>query len=260
LLCDIFEEYGVRPTFFVDYATCECHGELPIFGVTEYLLGRNMDVQLHMHCEVLIRERKWESRCRSTPFFDSLPYDLALEVIEFGRNKYHDNTGIYPRIFRPGGMKRNIAMYEACKSLGFEAVSAIYQRCDRKCWKDFGHKGLVQFDNGILEMPLDFALDPLDYKPDLGQRILKGISSKSRKITSLLLHSWSLSTRHKETGYHYEHNSAYEATLRNCLVFLSKHGVFASHCDLLDDEVEDRLCKVPLSIDYCDSPPKKDAQ
>jgi hypothetical protein len=161
LLCDIVEEYGVRPTFFVDYATCECHGELPIFGVTEYLLRRNMDVQLHMHCEVLIKERKWESRCGSTPFFDSLPYDLALEVIEFGRNKYHDNTGTYPRIFRPGGMKRNIAMYQACKSLGFEAVSAIYQGYDRKCWKDFGHKGLVQFDNGIIEMPLDFALDPI---------------------------------------------------------------------------------------------------
>ena len=73
-LAKIFNEFGVRATFFVDVYEYTLWGELPIARICEQLVGMGQDVQLHTHpswCEdhrdfKSLRELKKEKKLSPT--------------------------------------------------------------------------------------------------------------------------------------------------------------------------------------------------
>lgn len=234
-LCDIFADYDVRATFFVDYATCCLHGNPGIFRASEFLRERGHDVQLHLHSEVLVRRFDWEHDKKNFPGFEYLGYPTTLQVMEYGVQKFHENVGYAPRIFRPGGMKKGLNTYLACKSLGLEAVSAIFKDYDPAHWQSVGREGIYRWENDLLEIPLDIPLDPLVRWPPFSGTVNRLFESKKRKILSLLLHSTSLLYRERTHDAKFlRYEAEYERTLRSYLDFLRPICRFVTHSEILD--------------------------
>jgi hypothetical protein len=249
LLCDIFAEYGVRATFFVDYATCCLHGEKGIYQAAELLLERGHDVQLHMHSEVLVRHFDWAHDRSKFPGFENLSYSTTAQVIEYGVRKFRENLGYSPRIFRPGGMKKGLNTYAACKALGFEAVSAAYRHYDPAQWAVAERDGLYLWENGLVEIPLDIALDPLVRWTPFETTVKKLFATKKRKLVSLLLHSTSLLYRERTHDARFlRYEEGYEQTLREYLEWVGTISRFATHADVLGFRGDPSLPKVTFAF------------
>jgi hypothetical protein len=232
-LCDIFERTGIKATFFVDFACCCVHGDEGIFEAARYLLGRGHDVQLHMHPEIYVRKMRPDVKLEEFPSFETLPYEIAEEVLAYGIDKYEQALGCKPSIFRPGGMRKNDAMYRACYDLGLLAVSATFQGYDAPLWANLRNNPLVKFDFGTVELPLDRALDPLVRWPKF-ESDLEG-TLKLKGVISYLIHSWSLLYRDPtDPRAIFTHRSdVYEKTLCDYLEIVSKQAKFITHSELL---------------------------
>ena len=236
-LCDIFDHFGARATFFVDYSTCVLHGDAGIFKAAELLESRGHDVQLHMHSEVLVRNKNWPYNPTDFPSFAALDKNVAQDCLEFGIEKFERNLGRRPRIFRPGGMKHSAAMYEAARNLGIEAVSALYRRYDTNLWSLIADQPVFQWSNGIKEMPLDFALDPLvSWAPFQKEFIGLQRGRTAQPVASLLIHSTSLLFRDRSGNPEdfIGHHQDYENQLVTYLTWLSANGDFVTYSDVLN--------------------------
>lgn len=245
-LCDIFADYDVQATFFVDYATCCLHGDQGIFRASEFLSKRGHDVQLHLHSEVLVRRFDWEHDKKNFPGFEYLGYPTTLQVMEYGVQKFRENLGYTPRIFRPGGMKKGLNTYLACKSLGLEAVSAVFKDYDPTHWQSIGHEGIYRWENDLLEIPLDIPLDPLVRWPPFPGTVTRLFETKKRKILSLLLHSTSLLYRERTHDAKFlRYEVEYERTLRSYLDFLRPICRFATHSEILDSSATEKEPALP---------------
>lgn len=233
-LCDIFSEYGVRATFFVDYGAIQWHGDLPIYQVANYLAERGHDVQLHVHSEEWVRFNKLPNPSGAIPGFNILDKDSAVRCLEHCISHYESSLGYRPQIFRPGGMAHSVAMYEAVSQLDIPATSALFRGFDKKVWSLIEDEPLLSVSN-VVEIPLDIALDPLvNWEPF--DRTLDLICSKRRDFpsVSMLLHSTSLlyrerSSNSKFVGYH----KPYEEQIRAYLEKLHGKYDFFSHADLM---------------------------
>jgi 16S rRNA G966 N2-methylase RsmD len=237
-LCDIFDSFGARATFFVDYAMCAHLGDHDIFSAAEILAKRGHDVQLHMHSEVLVRKKNWNHDRTKLPAFDVLDRDVARACLEYGIEKFKHNLGASPRIFRPGGMKHSAAMYAAAHDTGIEAVSALFRGYEQKFWPQIYDTAIFQWNNGIKELPLDFALDPLVYWEPFEKQVNELHRDRSNfPVQSMLIHSTSLLIRDRNnnppffTGPH----QAYEDQLVRYLTWLAEQGGFITYSDLLDN-------------------------
>ncbi|HJW54057.1 MAG TPA: DUF6270 domain-containing protein [Burkholderiaceae bacterium] len=246
-LCDIFERFGARATFFVDYATCVLHGDDQIFRAAELLERRGHDVQLHIHPEVIVRNKHWPHDPTVFPAFDTLDKNVIQACLEFGIEKFERNLGRRPRIFRPGAMKHSVAMYEAARNTGIEAVSAIYRRNEEKLWPLVSAQPVFQWSNGVKEILLDFALDPLvSWLPFEKEFAALQRRRVAQPVASMLLHSTSLLYRER-SGHPRNfigHHQAYEDTLVQYLTWLATRGDFLTHSDVLT--ASGPLCTVEL--------------
>ncbi len=233
-ICDIFSDFGVRATFFVDYATTAIYGDADIFRAAEYIRARGHDVQLHMHSEVLVRHLGWHS---SAAFFDELDVSLAHRVLEYGVTKFEKNLGLRPTIFRPGGLKKSKAMYVAAEQLGFKAISAVFRGFDADHWTEFGEDCVVKWSNGIQEIPLDLALDPLGNWEPFEHKVQGFRNERPSRSVSLLIHSTSLLIRERSPSAVFTHyNEPYDAQLIRYLQMLTAAKTrFITHTDALDE-------------------------
>ncbi len=233
-ICDIFSDFGVRATFFVDYATTAVYGDAGIFRASEYIRERGHDVQLHMHSEELIRKLKWHP---TAAFFGELDIALASRVLEYGSRKFEENLGYRPTIFRPGGLNKCKAMYEAAHQVGFKAVSAVFRGYDTERWSAFGHDCVVDWANGLQEIPLDLALDPLGAWEPFARKSQAFRSERPSKSLSLLIHSTSLLIRERSPEAVFTHYHApYDVQLIRYLEMLTGENTrFISHSDALDE-------------------------
>jgi len=232
-ICDIFADFGVRATFFVDYATCAVYGDAEIFRAAEYIRSRGQDVQLHMHSEILVRHLGWHP---GAAFFDELDVSLAHRVLDYGITKFEQNLGSRPKIFRPGAMKKSKAMYLAAEKLDLKAISAIFRGYESTRWPAFGHDSVVQWSNGIREIPLDLALDPLQAWQPFETKVQAFRNERPNRSVSLLIHSTSLLFRERSgdavfTNFH----EPYEAQLIRYLEMLAPKTRFITHSDALDE-------------------------
>ncbi|NHZ64913.1 GNAT family N-acetyltransferase [Massilia genomosp. 1] len=242
-LCDMFEQVGAKATFFVDYSTCDVYGEKSMFEAADYLQVRGHDVQLHMHAEVLVRQRAWPYADSGMPSFDSLDIDVAHACLAYGAERFQRNVGRRPRIFRPGGMKHSKKMVLAIKQAGMEAVSSLYRGHGAGSFALTRDEALFAWDNGILEAPLDFAIDPL-IAWGANRRAMEALLERraGRPLLSILLHSTSLLFRALDneppsfTGY----CQRYEDLLQEYLAWFAQKGDFMTYSDLLDTTIATR--------------------
>lgn len=237
-ICDIFDRYGVKGTFFVDYSTTPIHGEDGIFEATKLIARRGHDVQLHLHSEVLVRHMGWSHDLTKLPSFEFLDKNMARRCLEFGLAQYQKNLGMLPTFFRPGGMRHSRAMYEAARDVGIKFVSAIYRRFHDDLWPSVQDAPTILLDNGVIEIPLDISLDPLvKWEPfDIEVRRICGLRTTFPAV-SLLLHSTSLLIRPRDdgilaanfNGYH----EPYEKQLCEYLESLASHCEFVTYSDYI---------------------------
>lgn len=255
-LCDMFDRVGAKATFFVDYSTCDIHGEKSLFAAADMLKARGHDVQLHMHSEVLVRQRRWPQADTGTPTFDAIDIDVARACLEYGIDRFQRNLGHRPRIFRPGGMRHGKKMVQAVRQVGIEAVSSLYRGRSAAMFQQTRDDALIRWDNGVLEAPLDLALDPL-IAWGANRRHIESVLERraARPLHSILLHSTSLLFRALDnhppcfTGYY----PRYEDLLRQYLAWFAELGDFITYSDLLDSTPEVRT--LALDAHYPDEPP-----
>lgn len=232
-LCDIFDSYGIKATFFVDFACCCIHGDEKIFSAARLIEQRGHDVQLHMHSEVLVRNQNWHYDKSLFPDFENIPYETAKQVLNYGIKKYTLALGRRPRIFRPGGMKKSYAMYAACQAVGIPAVSASFRFFDEKLWRKYGNQSILRLENGIYEIPLDRALDPLlEWQPFQEDQMMT--LSKKESI-SYLIHSTSLLFRERDSDAKFTCASEeYEETLKKYIQSTKLNAEFITHDQLFN--------------------------
>lgn len=237
-ICDIFDRYGVKGTFFVDYSTTPIHGEAGIFEAAQLIAQRGHEVQLHLHAEVLVRHMGWSHDLTKMPSFEFLDQSTARRCLEFGLSQYQKNLGKLPTVFRPGGMRHSRAMYEAACDVGIKYVSAIYRRFHDELWPSVQDAPTLLLDNGVIEIPLDIPLDPLvNWRPfDSAVRRICGLRAPFPAV-SLLLHSTSLLIRPRDDGISaanfYGYHEPYEKQLCEYLEILASHCEFLTYSDYL---------------------------
>lgn len=215
-LCDIFERHGARASFFVEYAACAQYGERPIFEASEYLLRRGHDVQLHLHPDIWLRKVGRMSPNPPTPGFEAFPFEVARDSLLYGMEMYKKHLGVKPRIFRPGGMRHSLPMYQAAREVGIEAVSAIYQNALKAFWPRCADYPVFRWSNGIIELPLDFGMDPLENHPGFQEELqAAALQRLPYPHVSFLLHSTSLLKYYKEVGYYRHYHAPFEAQLES---------------------------------------------
>lgn len=242
-ICDIFSDHGVRATFFVDYSTCGIYGDAEIFRAAEYLRTRGHDVQLHMHSEVLVRHLGWHE---NAAFFDELDVELAQRVLAYGIDKFEQNFGERPKIFRPGSMRKCKAMYHAAEQVGLAAVSSIFRGYESDRWSAFGREAVVRWANGMHEIPLDLALDPLQPWSPFESKVQAFREERSTRSVSLLLHSWSLLLRERSGERHFQkYHEPYEEQLIRYLKLLAPTTRFSTHAEALAEATSDEI-RIPL--------------
>jgi hypothetical protein len=248
-ICDIFDNHGVKATFYVEYSSCARYGDKAIFETAEYLKRRGHDIQLHLHPDIWMRATGRLAETDATPGFDSLDVSIAKEAISFGVGKYKQNLGVQPRIFRPGGMRHSAAMYQAAGELNIEAVSAIYRNANSKIWPDICDHPVLQWDNGIKELPLDFGFDPLEFWPSFASESASVMLQRTpTPHTSVLLHSTSLLKIDSQTRHFAKYHPEFEAQLISHLSTLAERGEFILEQAVLDEYPNPPV--IPISTLY----------
>jgi SAM-dependent methyltransferase len=240
-LCDIFADYGVRATFFVDYASCERHGDKPVYAVAELLRDRGHDVQLHIHPEHLVRDKTqdigrgdhgWVSDPLVIPSLSKLSFGTARSVIDYCMRKYKDNLGEAPEILRPGALQIAAPAVLAAQTCGLRAMSTAYASYYPKLPRGFDTNGVLRWESGLLEFPVDLGIDPLNERTTAPLRLQSPLVFKRRPMLSLILHSWSLLYRDEQSGHHVRYEESYEQNLRRVLATLrDEGGDFMTHRD-----------------------------
>ena len=236
-LCNIFDIFGIRATFFVDYSTCILYGDDGIFKAAEFLKKRGHDVQLHVHSEVLVRNKHWQHNPLLFPSFENLNKDIARDCLEFCIEKFQINLGYLPCIFRPGGMKLSFEMYEAVKQVGIQAVSALYRGHWPAIWSNINKFAIFQWENGVLELPLDLALDPLPENQQFTNTVDLIFQERFlQPVLSVLIHSTSLLYRaiNNEPPHFINYHKPYDDVLVQYLHLLSNRSNFITYSELLN--------------------------
>jgi hypothetical protein len=233
-LCDLFDDAGVQGTFFVDFAECALHGDKAIFEAAQLLQGRGHDVQLHLHSEVLIRAQSWAHDRSVRPSFESIDIDVARRVIDYGVRKFSQALGEPPKILRPGGMLFSPSFLHAAKECGLLATSALYLPSARETAPELESYGLFSWENGLLEVPVDVALDPL--VDEQLRRAVVNAGSKARGVASYLLHSTSLLRRPLDgsSPFFEGYEPNYERTLVDVLKLITTTYRTVTHAELVE--------------------------
>jgi hypothetical protein len=155
----IFERYGVRPTFVLDY---------PVSSTPE---GYEFIRDLHRSgaCEIGAHLQPWdnppfvEQRTDENSYPGNLPFELEREkLIELTRT-IADNIGIRPRIYKAGRYGVGHATAQILAELGYEIDVSVVPGTDlrRKFGPDFSRCGARPYWFGtnpaLLEIPLSIG-------------------------------------------------------------------------------------------------------
>lgn len=155
----IFERYGVRPTFVLDY---------PVSSTPE---GYEYIRDLHRAgaCEIGAHLQPWDN----PPFIEqntdrnsypgNLPIELEREKLAHLTRVIGDNLGVRPRIYKAGRYGVGPATAQILAELAYEIDVSVVPRTDltRKFGPDFTHCGARPYwfggDPPLLEIPLSIG-------------------------------------------------------------------------------------------------------
>jgi hypothetical protein len=155
----IFERYGVRPTFVLDY---------PVSTTPE---GYEFVRDLHRSgaCEIGAHLQPWDN----PPFIEqttdensypgNLPFELEREKLVQLTRAITDNVGVRPRIYKAGRYGVGHATAQILAELGYEIDVSVVPGTDlrRKLGPDFSHCDARPYwfgaDPALLEIPLSIG-------------------------------------------------------------------------------------------------------
>jgi len=155
----IFERYGVRPTFVLDY---------PVSSTPE---GYEFIRDLHRSgiCEIGAHLQPWdnppfvEQRTDENSYPGNLPFELEREKLVQLTRTIIDNVGLRPRIYKAGRYGVGRATAQILAELGYEIDVSVVPGTDlrRKFGPDFSHCGARPYwfgaDPALLEIPLSIG-------------------------------------------------------------------------------------------------------
>jgi hypothetical protein len=208
-MMDIADKYGVKMTFFLDFAEMEYYGD-EIINVGKYIVCRGHDLQIHCHADCFIEtvNKKFPHIHKRYPdwYEDD---EISDFMVEYCLEQYHKCTDKAPIIFRGGAYRFGTAFLRKLKERGV-AADASYN-CLRPnplpITKQFA------FENGILELPISVLpgkspVHTLNFNLELLYPTVKGDIELILRlyenflgdfykyygadaVSSLVMHSWS---------------------------------------------------------------------
>jgi peptidoglycan/xylan/chitin deacetylase (PgdA/CDA1 family) len=168
-LAEVFNEFRVRASFFVDVYEHTLWGEAPLRRVCEQLCTLGHDVELHTHPSWGVDARDHPALRRLKRERRYLPQDLDLmakltehaqvRVLEDGIALLERWLGERPLVHRSGGYSIDDATVRALRRVGI-AVDSSMNRAHRNSRLTWSANAVVQRDD-LLELPvtvLDLAL------------------------------------------------------------------------------------------------------
>lgn len=246
-LTELFNQHGVKATFYVDFASSCLHGDDGLADAARYLDANGQDVQLHVHSEVLIRNQHWAHDSDHIPTFAIHSFSAAKRAIGYSASKYEKALGRRPDIFRAGGLwwaTDSVFATLAAGVPGASNVSPTRPLCPSS--------NVFRWENGLFELPVDFCLD--SYIKNGCGSLLSDVetilANKTDRLVSCYLHSWSLSPRTSD-GFHLEYSEKYQRNLEEAIRILKSVGdASVSNTSYLFDRAQRRMATIPLT--WCD--------
>jgi peptidoglycan/xylan/chitin deacetylase (PgdA/CDA1 family) len=158
----LFEEFGVKGTFFVDVYEHTLWGEKAVRRVCERLLEMGQDVQLHTHPSWrddpydfgFVREikRRRSFLPQESDLMGKLSKEAQIEVLEYGIHLFERWLGTRPVAHRSGGYSINEDTVQALRIVGIPVDSSmnVSHPNSKITWSN----NRVVFKNGVLEIPI----------------------------------------------------------------------------------------------------------
>lgn len=216
LMMDIAERYGVKLTFFVDFAEVELYGE-EMIEVGRYIVSRGHDLQIYCHFELLREQIKSHFHDVDDDYTKWCEdKEISSFIIDYCLSHYRDCGATGPIVFRGGDYQFGAAMIRILKEKGV-AADATYNSLGPKS-RPVNRQ--FMFENGLFEFPVgiteregenilfDFNSEvfyPTD-KDDLGD-VLKNHEKifahyyeyfGGETIANFVMHSWSFCFNRQE--------------------------------------------------------------
>lgn len=157
-LIDIFREYGISATFFVEALNTAYFGDAPMGGIVERILRAGQDVQLHIHpCWLTFRSQDWVRKLTNVPpsdRCDGRSLDDLVEMILEGSKALERFGASWPIAMRAGGLRADRTTYLAMAAAGLHLASNLGVALFCPNDPDLQHEGGRHWIGDVLEVPV----------------------------------------------------------------------------------------------------------
>jgi len=233
-ICQILADYKIKANFMIELGASIPFNPTKIKAVTDFLKDKGHDVQAHLHSEALLRLWKLKYEVPAARHFDVLDEKTAESILKFSFEKMRILTGEDPKFFRAGAYLFNRNLIAAARNAGYIGVSNYNStRFEGKFTPDNPHvkrNEVFYWENGLLELPVDFSPEPLTYKWDNYLGMYDRVADhKVIKTFNLVNHSWSLMKR--EGNFMTDFESRHEEGLRNICEHLLKNTSITTYSE-----------------------------
>lgn len=229
-ICDVIEEFGGKGLFFLDVAGS--FNNLAAYReVNSYLERRGHMVEWHYHPEIM-GKAFWKEHGASGKIMRQDLFDAhdANVILSAGLKQFTRITGRRPDAYRAGSFRWN---QNTINFLAKQNIPYSFNACRETAVKDnyetFIPTNPLPFvwPQGIREIPcgeVDLKNETVHFR--FPRRFPKGVNptglaeqlaKEAGGLVNILLHSWSLLERDKETGYFYYKDDTRTASFRKIL-------------------------------------------
>ena len=240
-ICDVIEEFGGKGLFFLDVAGS--FNNLSAYReVNSYLERRGHMVEWHYHPEIMGKEF-WVERGASGKTMRQDLYDAhdANVILSAGLEQFIKVTGRKPNAYRAGSFRWNQHTIDFLAKHDIPySFNACRETAVKENYETYIPEGPMPFDwpQGVREVPcgeVDLNEETVHFR--FPRRFTNGVTpvglaeqlaDESGGLVNILLHSWSLLERDKESGYFYYDGKKVEK-LRDILSY-KEFSVCSSFC------------------------------
>lgn len=229
-ICDVIEEFGGKGLFFLDVAGS--FNNLAAYReVNSYLVRRGHMVEWHYHPEIMGKQY-WIQRGVSGTTMRQDLFDAgdANIVLSAGLEQFIKITGRKPNAYRAGSFRWN---EHTINFLAKHDIQYSFNACRETANKDnydtFIPENPTPFDwpQGVREVPcgevdVDGETIHFRFPRRFTNRMTPAgladqVASESGGLVNILLHSWSLLERDKDTGHFFYNGDARLGSFRKIL-------------------------------------------
>lgn len=208
-MMDIADQYGIKMTFFLDFAEVEFYGT-EIIDVGRYIVSRGHELQIHCHADCFAKavHKRFPHADKWYPAWYE-DDEISDFMVEYCLEQYHKCTDKTPIAFRGGAYRFGTALLKKLKEKGITADASY--NCLRP--KPLPMTKQFTYENGLLELPISvlpkknsmhtlnfnadllYPVDKNDWEHNLGlyentfQEFYEYYGKDA--IACLMMHSWS---------------------------------------------------------------------